>query len=75
MRDANHGDVRKVGMTGSEQNKLRQSLFKTAWERIAVAQANENYLESICYLGSIIADRIFALIQTIKHLPSHGQYA
>jgi len=54
-------------MKGSEQNKLRQSLYKTAWERIAVAQASENYLETICYLDSIMADRIFALVQTIKH--------
>ena len=67
MRDATDADVRKVGITGSEQNKLRQSLYKTAWERIAVAQASENYLETICYLDSIMADRIFALVQTIKH--------
>jgi hypothetical protein len=62
-----HGRVRKKGLTGSEQNKLRQSLYKMAWERINAAMADEYYLEVICCVDSIISDRLFAVVQTIKH--------
>ena len=59
--------VRKPGLTGSEQNKLRQMLYAAVWEKIADAMSKGSYLEVISYVDSIIADRIFALVQTIRH--------
>ena len=67
MVPANNEKVRKPGLTGSEQNKLRQTLYTAVWERIDEAMSKESYLEVISYVDSIIADRIFALVQTIRH--------
>jgi hypothetical protein len=67
MVPANDPRVRKPGLTASEQNKLRQTLYTAVWERIDEAMSKESYLEAISYVDSIIADRIFALVQTIRH--------
>lgn len=59
--------IRLPGSTNSKQNKLRQSLYQEVWERIPDAMSKGYYLEVISYVESIMSDRMFALVQSMRH--------
>ena len=58
--------TRMIGEKGSLQNKLRQELYTTAFDRINKGLKTGNYYEVICLSESVMADRINALIQCLR---------
>lgn len=60
-------NVRLVGQTGSEVNKLRGELYTEAFSRIKRGILQNRPFEVIALCDAIIVDRLGAILQTIRH--------
>ena len=58
--------VREVNIGSNNVGKLREHLYRKAYEQIGHAKRNECWLEVVAICDSLIADRLEALLAAIK---------